>query len=246
MMRLRMMALLCGLTALAVTACGGERGVGSSGAAAGGATSVAAAASEPIVDLGPVVPGTAPPNPYGAEQIERGRYLTRIGSCNDCHTPSIFDLELGVPRPDMTRELAGHPKGGPEPGGTVAPTDIGLIGPTFTSFALPFGTIYSINLTPDIDTGTGTWTEEMFLEIFRSGRHLGGDGRGVLPPMPWLWIRNLRDEDLVAIFAYLRSLPPIHNPATDPKIAEPTIWQLRDSFDRLAKELPKEEWAAGR
>lgn len=208
------------------------------------AASVPPPAAEPITDLGPVVLGTAPAHSYSEEQIRRGRYLVRIGSCNDCHTPWIFDAKLGMPRPDMSRELSGHPRGGPDPGGTVAPTDIGLIGPTFTSFALPFGTIYSINLTPDVDTGTGTWTEKMFVDIFRSGRHLGGDGRGVLPPMPWLWIRNLTDDDLVAIFAYLRSLPPIHNPPTEPRIDEATIWTLRDSFDRLAFELPQEEWAA--
>jgi hypothetical protein len=120
---------------------------------------------------------------------------------------------------------------------------MGLIGPTFTSFALPFGIIYSLNLTPDMDTGIGSWTEEMFLDIFRKGRHLGGNGRGVLPPMPWLWIRNLSDDDLRAVYAYLRSIPPISNAVPEPKMAEEVIWQLRDSFDQLAAELPQEEWA---
>jgi hypothetical protein len=178
------------------------------------------------------------------DRIARGQYLVRIGSCNDCHTPWMFDEELGVPRPDMSRMLSGHPQGGPDPEGTLGAHDIGLIGPTFTSFALPFGTVYAMNLTPDPDTGTGTWTEEMFLDIFRKGRHLGGDGRGVMPPMPWFWIRNLSDDDLRAVFAYLQSIPPIRNEVPDPKIAEETVWQLRDSLDRFAAELPQEEWAA--
>jgi mono/diheme cytochrome c family protein len=180
------------------------------------------------------------------EQIARGQYLVRVGSCNDCHTPWVFDPELGVPRPDMTRMLSGHPEGGPDPEGTPGAHDMGLIGPTFTSFALPFGIMYSTNLTPDLDTGTGSWTERMFVDIFRKGRHLGGDGRGVMPPMPWLWIRNLSDEDLRAVYVYLRSIPPIRNAVPEPKVPEEAIWALRDGMDKLAAELPQEGWAAAR
>ena len=199
-------------------------------------------APEPF-DFGPVVEGSAPANPYSKMQVERGEYLVRFGSCNDCHTPWNFDPAIGAPRPDMSRMLSGHPSAAPDPQGAIGPGDIGLIGPTFTSFALPFGTMYSLNLTPDIDTGTGSWTEEMFLDIFRTGRHLGGNGRGILPPMPWLWIRNLTDEDLISIFAYLRSIPPIHNLAPEPAIPEEAIWQLRDADEVLALELPQAEWA---
>ena len=199
-------------------------------------------APEPF-DFGPVVEGSAPANPYSKMQVERGEYLVRFGSCNDCHTPWNFDPAIGAPRPDMSRMLSGHPSAAPDPQGAIGPGDIGLIGPTFTSFALPFGTMYSLNLTPDIDTGTGSWTEEMFLDIFRTGRHLGGNGRGILPPMPWLWIRNLTDEDLISIFAYLRSIPPIRNLAPEPVVPEEAIWQIRDADEVLAVELPQAEWA---
>jgi hypothetical protein len=121
---------------------------------------------------------------------------------------------------------------------------MGLIGPTFTSFALPFGIVYSVNLTPDVNTGIGTWTEEMFIDIFRKGRHLGGQGRGVLAPMPWWWFRNLPDDDLKALYAYLRSIPPISNHVPSPNVPEEVIWQLRDSVDQWVTELPQEEWAA--
>jgi hypothetical protein len=181
--------------------------------------------------------------PTEAEQISRGQNIIFIGSCNDCHTPWIFDAELGIPKPDMSRMLSGHPEGAPDPGGSLGPTDIGLIGPTFTSFALPFGVVYSQNLTPDVDTGIGTWTEEMFLDIFRKGRHLGGDGRGILPPMPWMWVRNLTDDDLKAVYAYLNSIPPIRNAVPEPKVPEEVIWKLRESFDQWVLELPQEEWA---
>jgi hypothetical protein len=199
--------------------------------------------SSPREGTGSETPATVAA-PTTHEKILRGQYLVRIGSCNDCHTPWIFDKKLGMPRPDMTRMLSGHPEGAPDPEGKLGPHDIALIGPTFTSFKLPFGTMYALNLTPDMDTGIGTWTEEMFLDIFRKGRHLGGGGRGVLPPMPWLWIRNMTDDDLKAVFAYLKSIPPITNAVPSPKIPDEVIWQLRDSFDRYAAEMPQEEWAA--
>lgn len=202
-----------------------------------------AAAPEPLV-LDPVQAGTAPENPYSQEQIDRGEYLVLIGGCNDCHTPWVFDPELGIPTIDMSRMLSGHPQGAPDPAASPGPGDIGVIGPTFTSFAVPFGVMYSMNLTPDIETGTGTWTEEMFLGIFRKGRHLGGDGRGVLPPMPWWWFRNMPDEDLIAVFAYLRSIPPIYNPVPDQKVPEEAIWPIRDGVDRWVKTLPQTDWAA--
>lgn len=184
--------------------------------------------------------------PSEEEKISRGQYLVRIGSCNDCHTPWVFDEELGMPRPDMTRMLSGHPEGAPDPQGTLGPQDVGIIGPTFTSFALPFGVIYAMNLTPDMDTGIGSWTEQMFVDIFRKGRHLGGNGRGVLPPMPWFWIRNLSDEDLRAVYAYLHSIPPVRNAVPEPTVPEEVIWKLRDGFDLFAARLPQEEWAAAK
>ena len=179
------------------------------------------------------------------EQIRRGQYLVTIGGCHDCHTPTILDEELDMPRPDMSRMLSGHPKEAPDPEGSLGPRDSALIGPTATSFTLPFGTVYATNLTPDMDTGIGSWTEGMFLAIFRKGRHLGGNGRGVLPPMPWAWIRNLNDDDLRAMFAYLNSIPAVRNAVPEPTVPEEVMWKLRDGFDRIAAELPQEDWAAG-
>ncbi len=199
------------------------------------------AADAPPFRLGPVVAGTAPPpSAYTAAQIERGRHLVEFGSCHDCHTPMAFSPELGMPVPDMSRSLSGHPEGAPDPAGTLGPHDAGVIGPTSTSFKLPFGTVYAMNLTPDVDTGTGTWTERMFLDIFRTGRHLGGGGRPILPPMPWLNVNTLSDEEIVAIFAYLRSLPPIRNHVPSPEVPEEVLWALRDGFDKvLAMQPPR-------
>ena len=48
-------------------------------------------------------------------QVERGRLLVSIGGCNDCHTPMKFDADVGMPVPDMSRMLSGHPEGAPDP-----------------------------------------------------------------------------------------------------------------------------------
>ena len=60
------------------------------------------------------------------------------------------------------------------------------------------------------NTGIGIWTEDMFIKAMRTGRHMGY-GRPILPPMPWQDIGSLNDEDLKAIFAYLRTVRPLSN-----------------------------------
>jgi hypothetical protein len=196
-------------------------GIGAPGVSS--AQPAGAAAPPAPVALKPVRAGKAPPNPYSKKLVERGRMLVWSGGCNDCHTPRVFNPEIGMPSFDWSRLLSGHPEGAPEPEGELGPGDALLIGSTFTCFKLPFGTTYAVNLTPDIDTGTGSWTEKMFVDIFRKGRHLGGDSRPVYPPMPWDWYRAMPDQDLKAIFAYLRSIPPLRNmPATE-KIPPPVV-----------------------
>jgi len=219
-----MKRLFCslGLIAMGMLAgCGGEK----------------AAAPEPAVQKQPTVIGTFADNP-----VKRGEYLVRIGSCNDCHTPWVFDEKLGMPVPDMTRMLSGHPSDGPDPKGDLAKGDIAVIGPDFTSFKLPFGTIYTANLTPDKESGLGSWTEQMFIDALRHGRHMGGNGRGIMPPMPWFWARNMSDEDLKAVFAYLQTIPPVYNVVPSNKVPEQALDGLRAGFDQFADMLPHEEW----
>jgi hypothetical protein len=66
----------------------------------------------------------------------------------------------------------------------------------------------------------GIWTEDMFIRAIREGKHMG-TSRPILPPMPWPVYRNFTDEDLKAIFAYLKSIPPVTNRVPDPIINEP-------------------------
>ena len=148
-----------------------------------------------------------------AAQVDRGRYLVSVMGCNDCHTP----LKMGAngPEPDMSRFLSGHPENVKT---TMPPPPEGIWlwhgAATNTSFAGPWGVSYAANLTPDRNTGLAIWTEDMFISAIRTGRHMG-TSRPIAPPMPWPAFRNATDEDLKAILAYLRTIPPVVNHVPD-------------------------------
>lgn len=140
--------------------------------------------------------------------VARGAYLVRSMGCADCHTP----LKPGPrgPEPDLSRGLSGHPQGQvlQAPAASGGPWIWGGAG-TNTAFWGPWGVSYSANLTPDA-TGLGTWTAEQFVQSLRTGKH-AGSGRPIAPPMPWQSFGQLTDADLQAMFAYLKSQPPVRN-----------------------------------
>jgi hypothetical protein len=175
----------------------------------------------------------APPAPAQADLVARGRLLVTMGGCNDCHTPMKLDPEVGMPVPDMSRMLSGHPQGAPDPASTLTGHDMAVIGPTFTAFRLPFGVVYTANLTPDEATGLGAWTKDMFVRAVRTGRHMGGSGRPILPPMPWPVLAQQTDADLEAIFAYLRSIPAIRNDVPAPKVPDQAMDGIAASYDKM-------------
>jgi len=113
--------------------------------------------------------------------VERGRYLTVVLGCNDCHTPGTF---YGAP--DMNRQLAG--------------SELGWQG--------PWGVSYAPNLTPD-STGLASWTDEEILRAMQNG--VKKDGSPIAPPMPWPDFAHLTPRDAKAVVAYLRTLPAIHH-----------------------------------
>jgi hypothetical protein len=144
--------------------------------------------------------------------VKRGEYLVNFGGCNDCHSPKKM-TERG-PEPDPSILLSGHPANLPVPeipAGLPNPMGwMGMCNGHMTAWAGPWGVSFAANLTPDSQTGIGDWDEEDFIKTIRSGKHLGM-GREILPPMPWRATANLTDDDLKAIFAYLKSLPAIPN-----------------------------------
>lgn len=158
------------------------------------------------------VPGaTAPAGVASQDPVERGRLLIFGGGCHDCHTPKKFG-PMG-PEPDMDLALSGHPqdvvinapfKQDPKSPWTTHTND------HLTAWSGAWGVSFAANLTPDQNTGLGIWTEQMFVDAIKGGKHMG-TARPIMPPMPWQQYRELPEEDLKAMFAYLRSIKPIAN-----------------------------------
>ena len=119
---------------------------------------------------------------------EYGKYLVTIASCSECHTQS----NKGEPLPGMY--LAG--------------------GQTFN---FPAGVVSSANITPDAVTGIGNWTKEDFLNRFRFYNSEEAQNvpvnleKDFNTPMPWLMYSGMTDEDLGAIYEYLRTIKPVNN-----------------------------------
>lgn len=120
--------------------------------------------------------------------VERGEYLVLVGACDDCHTPGAL---FGPP--DMARRLAGSevPWGG------------------------PWGVTYGRNLTSDPETGLGKWSEDDIYRVLRHG--VRPDGSVLLPPMPWQRFALMKEEDVRAVAAYLKTVPPV------PHVMPPTL-----------------------
>ncbi|MDO9695198.1 MAG: diheme cytochrome c-553 [Candidatus Latescibacteria bacterium] len=157
--------------------------------------------------------GKSPPE----TELQMGERLVQVLDCNICHSPKVFTPQ--GPRPDATRLLSGHPAGVRLPAipkGVIGPEAWGgLHDNNMTAWAGPWGVSFATNLTPDNETGIGVWTEEMFVNAIRKGKHMGV-ARPILPPMPWQAYSHLSDEELRAVFVYLKSLPPIKNEVPAP------------------------------
>jgi len=152
----------------------------------------------------------------GESSIDRGRYLVTVAGCSDCHTPKVFTAQ--GPMPDTARLLSGQPAGEPipsEPVTILGPDKWGAVtNNNLTAWMGPWGVSFAANLTPD-PTGLQSWTKDMFVQAMRTGKHMG-QGRPILPPMPWPNFGHMTDEDLGAVFDYLRSIKPVRNPVPQP------------------------------
>jgi mono/diheme cytochrome c family protein len=132
------------------------------------------------------------------DPILRGKHLVEGAGCIECHTP-----------------LDGK-------GGNI--DSLRLAGGVRMTLG-PFGEFVSANLTSDSATGLGGWTDEQIRNALTKGiRH---DGTRMLPfPMPWTAFAKMKPEELDAIIAYLRTVPPIQNevPAHKPLSFFPYLW----------------------
>lgn len=182
-------------------------------------------------------PAPAPGKAVDQSQVQRGKYVATIAGCEDCHTPKRFDPKLGMPVPDDSKAYSGHPKDAPEPEGTVGTHDMALIGPTFTSFKMPFGTVYASNITSDKQTGIGGWTEEQFVKAMRTGRLQHNEP--IRPPMPWPNVAAMNDEDIKAVYAFLQSTRPIQNLVKPPNVPREVVSKIGASNDQIASGMEK-------
>jgi mono/diheme cytochrome c family protein len=121
------------------------------------------------------------------------------------------------------------------------------------SLPTPFGTIYSSNITPDRETGIGTWSEAAFRRAMREG--VDREGRQLYPAFPYDHFTKATNEDIAALYAFLRSQPPARNVVRANALAFPfgvrpivAGWKLL--FFREAPLHPDEsrgdEWNRGR
>lgn len=114
--------------------------------------------------------------------LQRGAYLMNsVAVCGNCHTPKGPQGDL----PGM--ELAGMEN----------------------MFVVPEMTVHAPNITPDVETGIGGWTEEDLIKAIREG--IRPDGSLIGPPMPVARYRDLSDRDVRALAVYVRSVPPVRN-----------------------------------
>lgn len=163
-------------------------------------------------------PGDKPADkaPVKEDAVKRGAYLTRIMGCNDCHTPKKFGPN--GPELDTTKILSGHPADMPI--GKVDKASLKdwmLMNPMLTSYAGPWGVSYAANLTSDTATGIGIWSYDQFKIAMMKGKSKGMESnRPLLPPMPWQNYLNIADDDLRAIFEYLKSTKPVNNLVPSP------------------------------
>ncbi len=156
-----------------------------------------AARQEPASPLPPAAPEKMAP----AGTAARGAQLVMLGGCHDCHTPKNQDGSI-----DFSKSFMGHPANAP-----LAPQVVGGASTNMllTAWRGPWGVTLARNLTPDKETGIGTWTLADFKKTLRTG--VNPKGEVLRPPMPVPNLQNLPDADLEAIYRHLMTRKPIHN-----------------------------------
>ncbi len=129
------------------------------------------------------------------ERLARGRYIVEgPAHCFQCHS------EVDYSKPGA------QPKPGKKGAGTV-----------FEEEGMQW--LVAPNITPDVETGAGSWTDEQLARAIREG--IGHDGRRLFPVMPYMNFRNMSDEDLASVITYLRSIEPVRNKLPKTQIPEP-------------------------
>jgi mono/diheme cytochrome c family protein len=152
------------------------------------------------------------------ERLARGRYLVDDLGCFDCHGEHDW-TKHDAPLVEGTRG-AGYPEY-PSPG-------------------LP-GHIVPTNITPDPETGAGSWTDDQLARAIREG--IGHDGRALYPLMPYEFFRVLSDEDLASVIVYIRSIPPVHKALPKTEITFPVKYLIRSLPQPITQPVPPPDFS---
>lgn len=138
------------------------------------------------------------------QRLQRGRYLfTTLAGCTDCHSQHNWQ-EHGAP---------------------VIPGTEG--GGQFLDMPDLPGHVEAPNITPDVETGAGSWSDDQLARAIREG--IGHDGRTLFPMMPYQKWKNMSDEDVASVVVYLRSLSPIHHQTQPTQIIFPVKYLIRSA-----------------
>jgi hypothetical protein len=146
-------------------------------------------------------------------RLERGKYIANSMGCLYCHSPHDWS------KPD-------------EP----IPTGMEGAGQQLPYTDLP-GKVIAPNITPDKETGAGTWSDDALARAIREG--ISHDGRAMFPIMPYPHYRIMPDEDLASVVVYLRSLPPAQNPLPPSEIVFPVKYFIRNAPEPITGPVPQ-------
>jgi hypothetical protein len=148
------------------------------------------------------------------ERWARGKYIVEnLAACAFCHSPHDWSKHDSPIPPGM--EGAGE--------------DFSMM------MGLP-GHVVAPNLTPDAETGSGSWSDDALARAIREG--IGHDGRTLFPMMPYEAYRHMPDEDLASVIVYLRSLPPVRNLLPRTEIIFPVKYLIRSVPEPITDPVP--------
>lgn len=147
------------------------------------------------------------------ERVARGKYLVEnVVGCLVCHTPHDWSSRVSA--------LAG--------GNLGAGEEMPMKG-------LP-GKVFAPNITPDMETGAGSWTDDQLARAIREG--IGHDGRALFTMMPYEKFRSMSDEDLASVIVYLRALPPVRHEVPKTEIIFPVKYLIRNAPQPITAPVP--------
>jgi len=147
------------------------------------------------------------------ERLARGTYLAEhVSGCMHCHTPHDWSSRTF----------------------TSAAETLGA-GEEILIKGLP-GRIFAPNITPDLETGAGTWTDDQLARAIREG--VGHDGRALFNLMPYEHYRTMSDEDLASVIVYLRALPPVRNVVPKTEMIFPVKYLIRNVPQPVTDPVP--------